>query len=573
MGAGAVLAPYGGQAPLQAQEADEPGTEVGIRLSDLVDRITYTIVDRFEVKLTNLTASETYQLIVSSDSATTLGIDGCGAASQKRTVTGATSQNLYFIVYACAEGGGTVTAEVRRTGASTAEATVSQRLTVLPIPDYVPADQRPVRGASEAVARVGTPGIVMNLQHGRWATSFEVTWNKPADGGRALTGYGVLQWTGPNQPDWGEAESIGPEPRRKTYNGLALDTVYKFRIHACNEDPATRIAYCGWWTDIHEVRTGRRPDPPHTISFPVDYLTATSARVTWRSASDTGGVPLTGFQIQYWPRSSPSDVTTITASASAQSKTLRGLSPDTAYAAKLRTCNDNYNCTVGAWSADHWFTTGDAPVQPDPGITPDPTTPVIDLPDCGSVATRDHTAPTGLNVIPLSGHQIRLTWTGSTDSTGGYYVEFNPHGLSWPQIVPASNKKQMFQTDASTGQLRTCLDFSLDSMISRGIEDEDNDGLADNAAYDVRVRAHRGTEHAVSETITIIDTPITKADGYVPESPTNPTVGQADVTWTAITSVLSNHYANGRYILRPSTPRRPTCKCELATECIYGHQS
>ena len=55
----------------------------------------------------------------------------------------------------------------------------------------------------------------------------------------------------------------------------------------------------------------------------------------------------------------------------------------------------------------------------------------------------------------------------------------------------------------------------------------------------------------MSETITIIDTPITKADGYVPESPTNPKVGQADVTWTAITSVLSDHYADGSYILRP----------------------
>ena len=211
----AVLAPCGSQTPLQAQEGDATqeqgsGTQVGIRLVDLVDRITYTIGDRFEVKLTNLTASETYQLIVSSDSATTLGIDGCGAASQKRTVTGATSQNLYFIVYACAVGEGTVTAEVRRTGARHAEATVSQRLTVLPIPDYVPADERPARGASGAVAWVGTPGIVMNLQHGRWATSFEVTWDKPADGGRALTSYGVLQWTGPDQPDWDEAESIDP---------------------------------------------------------------------------------------------------------------------------------------------------------------------------------------------------------------------------------------------------------------------------------------------------------------------------------------------------------------------------
>lgn len=160
-------------------------------------------------------------------------------------------------------------------------------------------------------------------------------------------------------------------------------------------------------------------------------------------------------------------------------------------------------------------------------------------------------------MIPLSGHQVRLTWTGSTGTTGGYYVEFNPHGSNWPAEIPAGNKKQVFVTDLSTDQYKTCLDFDLDSMITRGdaVEDEDRDGLADHAAYDIRVRASKTvsqqTVEYVSDTITIIDTPITKADGYVPESPTNPTVGQADVTWTTLTSVLGNQYAGGQYILRP----------------------
>ena len=102
MGADAVLAPYGGQAPLRAQEAEGPGA--GIRLGGLSGYPTYTIVDRFEVKLSNLSASETYEVIASSDSAATLGIGGCGTASQTRTVKGLTSQDLYFIAYACAVG-------------------------------------------------------------------------------------------------------------------------------------------------------------------------------------------------------------------------------------------------------------------------------------------------------------------------------------------------------------------------------------------------------------------------------------------------------------------------------------
>ena len=523
MGADAVLAPYGGQAPLRAQEADAAtaegsGTQVGIRLVDLVDRITYTIVDRFEVKLTNLTASETYQLIVSSDSATTLGIDGCGAASQKRTVTGATSQNLYFIVYACAVGEGTVTAEVRRTGARHAEATVSQRLTVLPIPDYVPADERPARGASGAVAWVGTPGIVMNLQHGRWATSFEVTWDKPADGGRALTSYGVLQWTGPDQPDWDEAESIDPSPRRKTYTGLQLDTVYKFRIHACSGDHS-----CGWWTDIHEVRTGRRPDPPHTISFPEDYLTATSVKVTWSAASDTGGVPLTGFQVQYWPRSSPSDARTVTVKdKNARRHTITGLTAGTEYVVKLRACNDPNSCSASAWSADHHVTTTAVElISVTPTTTP---TPVAIDPECP--ATSADTVPLSqlrVDVVPQAQRQATICWAHvqnatayvirATDKVGNVHTTAAGDWHPVPSIteIPIEPGKPQRQP------------LNLDKILD---EDGNDRGLAHKRAYGIRIGVKYATGTILYTTpVIIIDTPITKADG---------SDARAEVTWDLV---------------------------------------
>ena len=216
MGAVAVLAPYGSQTPLQAQEADEPGTGVGIRLSGMVSRITYTIVHQFTVEVDSLTASEAYEVIVSSDTAA-LGIDSCGTTSQTQLVTGTASHAFKVIVYACAVGGGTVTAEVRRSGSSSAEASASQGLTVLPTPDYVPADERPargargVRGATRNVARAGTPGIVQNLQvPTRGPTSFKITWTPPANGGGPLTGYGLLIWhKDATQPPYNQAASIG----------------------------------------------------------------------------------------------------------------------------------------------------------------------------------------------------------------------------------------------------------------------------------------------------------------------------------------------------------------------------
>ena len=83
---GAAL--IGGQTPLQASA---PGP--GIRLVDLSDYPTHTTVDRFEVEVSNLTATVAYQVIVSSDSAG-LGIGACGTASQTETVTGVTAQAL-----------------------------------------------------------------------------------------------------------------------------------------------------------------------------------------------------------------------------------------------------------------------------------------------------------------------------------------------------------------------------------------------------------------------------------------------------------------------------------------------
>ena len=172
---------------------------------------------------------------MSSDSAS-LGIGGCGTTAQTATVTGVTAQDLLFIVWACAIGSGTVTAEVRAAGATGAEVTVSQGLTVLPIPDYVPAAERAAAeqsmeqstdGVLRSVTPVKTPGIVMNLQHGRWATEIEYTWRRPASGSFPLSGYGVLMWTGSQHPGWGEAVNLSRDTLRKRYTGLELDTLYK----------------------------------------------------------------------------------------------------------------------------------------------------------------------------------------------------------------------------------------------------------------------------------------------------------------------------------------------------------
>ena len=149
-----------------------------------------------------------------------------------------------------------------------------------------------LRTASGARHVRSTPGTVPSISFPTKTTSsVKVTWGTPSDGGRALTGFGLLWWTGNNQPGYGTALVKGAAAREHTYSELQANTTYKFRIHACNGPDS-----CGWWTDPpKEVRTLTpppeptptptataapvgRPDRPHTLMLPDEYRTATSAR-------------------------------------------------------------------------------------------------------------------------------------------------------------------------------------------------------------------------------------------------------------------------------------------------------
>ena len=148
------------------------------------------------VELTNLTATETYQVTVSSDSAN-VGIGGCDTLTQKETVTGVETEKLWFVVYACTVGEATVTAEVRRSGADSAEASISQRLMVEELPEIVigPTGERirtttTTRGGQRAVPKSVTPHIVPDIKFEKTkksATEVHVSWGETGDGGDQQT--------------------------------------------------------------------------------------------------------------------------------------------------------------------------------------------------------------------------------------------------------------------------------------------------------------------------------------------------------------------------------------------------
>ncbi len=358
----------------EAQEAESDG--VGISLGDLSNYPTHLTVDRFLVELSHLTATEEYQVVVSSDSAR-VGIGGCGPASQTATatVTGVATTELPFLVYACAVGEATVTAEVRRTGASSPEASISRTLSVEAVPaGAIGAAGAAVRTpAAGAVPKAGTPGSVPDTYFSDiTSNSARARWKKPSDGGTPLTGYGLLFWRdGTTQPPYSSALVKGPNARSHPYPGLEPNTTYRWRIHACNGPDS-----CGIWTvPVVEVTTlptpappppptptpvptptpsPGRPDKPHTISIDEPAAGSTSLTVNWSAAANTGGRSLTRFQVmrREVPGSWPALREAAAVGASVRKYTYDNLKPGITYGIRVRACNGSSDATdCSDWSA------------------------------------------------------------------------------------------------------------------------------------------------------------------------------------------------------------------------------
>ena len=484
----------------------------------------------------SLTASEAYEVIVSSDTAA-LGIDSCGATSQTQLVTGTASHAFKVIVYACAVDGGTVTAEVRRSGSSSAEASASQGLTVLPIPDYVPADERPApaasgaaaRATSGAVARVGTPGIVQNVQVAeRGPTSFKITWSPPAgNGGEPLTGYGLLIWhKDVSQPPYNQAASIGVTDNH-TFTGLQPSNTYRFRIHACNGTDS-----CGWWTAILEATTTVDTTPPPSGRVQLSTLTADSSSLTvnW-SVPDTGGMTITGYHVLWRQSGSPwVENNARRLGATARSHTATGLNANTTYVVKVRACRGaNGDAPCWDWSADGQATTSEPELII--GLTPGPITTVSpECPYTSDMAT-GWGPPMNLDVTPQEQRQITLCWTPVTSAKN--YTVLATHN-------PTARRPSFSEVTGALTDTRMMI--SLDDIY----KSPSNTGLAQHKAFGLKVKVEQEVTGTIleSDMIIIIDTPITRAT----------TKDQASdslrVEWDSVEDVLGTSYNNGEYDIR-----------------------
>ena len=204
------------------------------------------------------------------------------------------------------------------------------------------------------------------------SNSARARWDKPSNGGRELTGFGLLFWRkGTSQPPYSSAFVAGKASRSHTYTGLQAGVTYRFRIHACNGPDS-----CGWWTHPpKEVTTRDAPTPEPTPtptptatarpptaspvgppgqvqSLRTSNRTATSFTVHWSPHRNTGGRPLTGFGLlrREQPKGWPSHDQATVVGAASRSHTFTRLKYGRGQGVQIRACNGPNSC--GAWSAE-----------------------------------------------------------------------------------------------------------------------------------------------------------------------------------------------------------------------------
>ena len=444
------VAVIGGEDPVWAQDAESTG--VGISLDDLSSYPTHLTVDGFMVELTKLTATEEYQVTVSSDSAR-VGIGGCGTATQTATVTGVEEREIRFVVYACAVGGATVTAEVRRAGASSPEASVSQTLTVEALPEIVigPTGERirttTTRGTRQAVPKAGTPGIVPNIEFfDRTATSVRVRWGQPSDGGgTGLTGFGLKFWKeGTREPGYEpeDVDLVGPPPTPSEYTktGMERGARYNFRIHACSGEDN-----CGYWTNPPKTVDIPLPEDPGPVTNLQHTRNNGSVTLTWTAPGKSGSGKLTGYHVQHRQSGGTWPVGAAVVTPATNTTWTGNLSSGTAHDVRVQACNGDSLC-------------GDWVERAIPGTTMEP---IVDAP-------------------PGTVEHLRLKGFGN----GTLYVEWNAPDDPGSAAVTRYKLQYKQQTSAVWMSVPDVLAPTTEGRVS---------GLTNGTNYDVQVQACNGS--------------------------------------------------------------------------------
>ncbi|MFP5347593.1 MAG: fibronectin type III domain-containing protein [Actinomycetes bacterium] len=224
--------------------------------------------------------------------------------------------------------------------------------------------------------------------------SATVTWKAPArDGGSPLTGYVVTAYAGSNVAT---TQSVGAAETSALVTGLTNGTSYRFTVRAVNVVGQSPESAKSSAVTPKVVKTA--PSAPLIGSASAGRAAAT---VTWAPPTTDGGSKITGYVVTVTPATGKA--VTKSASASATSLTVTGLTPGTSYTFSVAARN-----TVG---------TGPKSASSD-AVVP---TALYELPGAPTIGT-----------VKTGSRDATVTWTAPASDGGarisGYVVTVYPEG-------------------------------------------------------------------------------------------------------------------------------------------------
>ena len=302
----------------------------------------------------------------------------------------------------------------------------------------------------------------------------------------------------------GDKVSMDTDSNPVEFDNRSYGLWYKARGRNCRTSSRTS---CGAWSGFSaELFLGPPPTPPAITSIAVDPADAEGDRLVVDYTHSTSSQRF--YQIELHGRFGGSGTGGEAATESALSPPVEfdGLSYGLWYKARGRNCRTSSRTNCGAWSSF-------------------------------SAETFLLARPANLDVKPLPLRKAELSW-GPVAGADQYEVEIQAPGGTWA-------------SPHATTTTTTSYTIALDSILpGRGLGDAPY-------AYEFRVTAKRQAiggaytpDSRHSDVVTIIDTPITKADGDSREMPEGE--GWANLEWTQVSTltILGPSYAGGSYSFR-----------------------